>query len=158
VILKDMDQKAVQSGLETIRKIYRGRVDKGKMTPAEMDQKMGLVSGATNYDVFGDVDIVIEAIFEDLAVKKKVFSELDGICPPATILATNTSSLSISAIAAATKRPEKVIGIHFFNPAHVMKLVKIPGLGTSQETMMIVAFRKVSERYRSVSRNAPGSW
>jgi 3-hydroxyacyl-CoA dehydrogenase len=149
VILKDVDQKAVQAGLETIRKIYRGRVDKGKMTGAEMDQKMALVSGATNYDGFGDVDIVIEAIFEDLGVKKKVFSELDGICPPASILATNTSSLSISAVASATKRPEKVVGMHFFNPAHVMKLVEvIPGLGTSQETVDdLIAF---SESLRKI--------
>lgn len=149
VILKDIDQKAVQNGLETIRKIYQGRVDKGKMTSAEMEQKMALVSGATNYDGFSEVDIVIEAVFEDLNIKKKVFAELDGICPPTTILATNTSSLSISAIAAATKRPEKVIGMHFFNPAHVMKLVEvIPGLGTSQETVDdLVAF---SESLRKI--------
>jgi len=149
VILKDVDQKAVQNGLETIRKIYQGRVDKGKMTVAEMEQKMALVSGATNYDGFGDVDIVIEAVFEDLGVKKKVFAELDRICPLTTIFATNTSSLSISAAAAASKRPEKVIGMHFFNPAHVMKLVEvIPGLGTSQETADdLVAF---SESLRKI--------
>ncbi len=149
VILKDVDQKAVQNGLEAIRKIYQGRVDKGKMTATEMEQRMALVSGATNYDGFGDVDIVIEAVFEDLSVKKKVFAELEGICPPTTILATNTSSLSISAIAAATKRPEKGIGMHFFNPAHVMKLVEvIPGLGTSQETVDdLVAF---SESLRKI--------
>jgi 3-hydroxyacyl-CoA dehydrogenase len=136
VILKDMHQDKVQGGLKTVQKIYQGRVSKGKMTAAEMEQKLTLVSGVTNYDGFGDVDIVIEAVFEDLDVKKKVFSELDQICRPTTILATNTSSLSISAIASATKRPEKVIGMHFFNPAHVMKLVEvIPGLGTSQETI-----------------------
>jgi 3-hydroxyacyl-CoA dehydrogenase len=142
VILKDRDQHAIERGLTAIRKIYQGRVDKGKMTSGEMDQKMALVSGTTGYDGFKDVDIVIEAVFEDLEIKRKVFSDLESVCPPSTILATNTSSLPISAIAVGTKRPEKVVGLHFFNPAHVMKLVEvIPGLPTSPETVDdVVAF------------------
>jgi 3-hydroxyacyl-CoA dehydrogenase / enoyl-CoA hydratase / 3-hydroxybutyryl-CoA epimerase len=136
VILKDLKPEMVEKGLETIRKIYQSRVEKGKMTSGEVEQKMSLVTGTTDYDGFNDVDVVIEAIFEDMKVKKKVFSELDSLCPPATILATNTSSLSISEIASATGRPQKVIGLHFFNPAHVMKLVEvIPGIQTSQETV-----------------------
>ncbi|MBI1820932.1 MAG: hypothetical protein HY036_06705 [Nitrospirae bacterium] len=136
VILKDTNKEAVQKGMETIRKIYRGRVEKGKMTAGEMDQKMALASGSTTYDDFSDVDIVIEAIYEDAGVKQKLFQELEGICPAGTIFATNTSSLSISAIASAVKKQDKVIGMHFFNPAHVMKLVEvIPGLGTSTETI-----------------------
>jgi 3-hydroxyacyl-CoA dehydrogenase len=136
VILKDVSQEAVNRGIETVRKIYKGRVEKGKMTSGEMDQKMALVSGATGYDDFSDVDIVIEAIFEDIQVKKKLFQELEGICPAGTIFATNTSSLSISAVASAVKKQDKVIGMHFFNPAHVMKLVEvIPGLATSAETI-----------------------
>ncbi len=136
VVLKDVQPEIVEKGLGTIRKIYQGRVDKGKMTPSEMEQKMALVSGATDYGGFKDVDIVIEAVFEDLTIKKKVFAELDSVCPPSTILATNSSSLSISAIASATQRRAKVIGMHFFNPAHVMKLVEvIPGLETSPETV-----------------------
>jgi 3-hydroxyacyl-CoA dehydrogenase len=95
------------------------------------------------------VDLVIEAVFEDMEVKKRVFSELDGICPESTIFASNTSSLSISAIGSATKRPAKVVGMHFFNPAHVMKLVEvIPGMATSTETVDdVVAF---SESLRKI--------
>ncbi|TAK00406.1 MAG: hypothetical protein EPO39_15720 [Candidatus Manganitrophaceae bacterium] len=142
VILKDVNQAAVDKGLETIRKIYQSRVDKGKMTASEMEQKMMLVTGATDYSGFSDVDIVIEAIYEDLDVKRKLFQELEKNCPESTIFASNTSSLPISAIAAATKKPEKMIGMHFFNPAPVMKLVEvIPGLGTSQDTVDdVVAF------------------
>ncbi len=136
VILRDVDQAAVDRGLKTIQKIYQGRVDKGKMTQSEMEQKMALVSGATDYSGFGDVDIVIEAIYEDVAVKQKLFQDLEKVCPETTIFASNTSSLPISAIASATSKPDKVIGMHFFNPAPVMKLVEvIPGLGTSDETV-----------------------
>lgn len=136
VILKDVQTEIVEKGLGMIRKIYQGRVDKGKMTPSEMEQKMALVNGATDYGGFKDVDIVIEAVFEDLNIKKKVFAELDSVCPPSAILATNSSSLSISAIASATQRRAKVIGMHFFNPAHIMKLIEvIPGLETSPETV-----------------------
>jgi 3-hydroxyacyl-CoA dehydrogenase len=136
VVLKDVSQEAVNKGIATIRKIYQSRVEKGKMTAGEMEQKMALVIGATGYEEFSDVDIIIEAIFEDVRVKQKLFQELEGICPAGTIFATNTSSLSISAIASAVKKKDKVIGMHFFNPAHVMKLVEvIPGLATSSETV-----------------------
>jgi 3-hydroxyacyl-CoA dehydrogenase/enoyl-CoA hydratase/3-hydroxybutyryl-CoA epimerase len=136
VILKDLKNEAVEAGMQTIRKIYQTRVDKGKMTASDLEQKMALITGATDYDGFKDVDIVIEAAFEDLEIKKKVFGELDAVCQPGTILATNTSSISISAIGASTGRPEKVIGMHFFNPAHAMKLVEvIPGLDTASETV-----------------------
>lgn len=119
-----------------MRKIYQGRVAKGKMTATEMDQKMALVSGATNYSDFADVDLVIEAAFEDISVKQKLFCEIESACSENTILSSNTSSLPISAIAAPTKRPEKVIGFHFFNPAPAMKLVEIiPGIATSRETI-----------------------
>ena len=110
---------------------------------------MALVTGATDYDGFGDVDIVIEAAFEDINVKKDIFRELDRVCPEGSILATNTSSLSISALASATGRPQKVVGLHFFNPAHVMKLVEVvPGLETAAETVDdVVAF---SESLRKI--------
>jgi 3-hydroxyacyl-CoA dehydrogenase len=101
-----------------------------------MEQKMALVTGATDYSGFSDVDLVIEAIFEDIAVKRNLFCELESICSENTLLASNTSSLPISAISAGTKRPEKIIGLHFFNPAPAMKLVEIiPGLATSRETI-----------------------
>ncbi len=136
VILRDVNQEAVDRGLATIRKIYQTRVNKGKMTASELEQKMALVTGATDNSGFSDVDIVIEAIYEDVVVKQKLFQELEAVCPETTIFASNTSSLPISAIASATKKPEKVIGMHFFNPAPVMKLVEvIPGLGTSDETI-----------------------
>jgi len=136
VILRDVSQEAVDRGLKTVRKIYQNRVDKGKMTQSEMEQKMALVTGATDDSGFGDVDIVIEAIFEDVAVKQKLFQGLEKVCPETTIFASNTSSLPISAIASATSKADKVIGMHFFNPAPVMKLVEvIPGLGTSDETV-----------------------
>ena len=136
VVLKDLNQDVVDKGLATVRKIYQGRVDKGKMTAGDLEQKMALVTGATTFDDFKDVDLVIEAIFEDLGVKQKLFQEVEAVLPETAILATNTSALSISALGAATKRPEKVVGLHFFNPAHMMKLVEvIPGLGTSDETV-----------------------
>ena len=135
VLLKDIDQPRVDKGLDTIRKIYQRRVDRGKMTQEEMDQKMALVTGVTAYEAFKDVDLAIEAGPENLDLKRRIFTELDGLVPASAILASNTSSLSISALGAATKRPHKVIGMHFFYPAHIMKLVEvIPGLETSEET------------------------
>lgn len=136
VVLKDTDDDRVKKGIEMIRKVYQGRVDKGKMSASEMDQKMNLVIGTTSYDDFKDCDLVIEAVFENMKVKHQVFQDLEKVLPETTIMATNTSALSISQIASAVKRSEKVIGMHFFNPAPVMKLVEvIPGLQTSHETV-----------------------
>ena len=149
VLLKDVNPEMVESGLKTIRKIYQARVEKGKMSAKDAEQKMALVSGTTDYEDFGDVDIVIEAAFEDINVKKDIFRDLDRVCPEGSILATNTSSLSISALASTTRRPQKVVGLHFFNPAHVMKLVEVvPGLETAAETVDdVVAF---SESLRKI--------
>jgi len=136
VVLKDTDMDRVNKGIDMIRKVYQGRVDKGKMSASEMDQKMNLVTGTISYDDFKDCDLVIEAVFESMKVKHQVFQELEKVLPETAIMATNTSALSISQIASAVKHPEKVIGIHFFNPAPVMKLVEvIPGLQTSPETV-----------------------
>lgn len=136
VVLKDVDQAMLDKGMDTIREIYQSRVDKGKMSAGEMKDKTGLVEATLSYDSFADVDLVIEAVPEKMAVKKAVLAELDAVCPETTIFASNTSALSISEMAAATRRPGKVIGMHFFNPAHVMKLVEvIPGLETAQETV-----------------------
>lgn len=136
VILKDVDQARVEKGLEVIRKIYQRRVDRGKMTAEEMQQKMALVTGATTDELLRDVDLVIEAVPEQLDLKRKIFSGLDRVVPETAILASNTSSLSISGLGAATTRPHKVVGMHFFYPAHIMKLVEvIPGLETSDETV-----------------------
>ncbi|MEK6683858.1 MAG: 3-hydroxyacyl-CoA dehydrogenase NAD-binding domain-containing protein [Nitrospirota bacterium] len=142
VVLMDVHEAYVQRGLETVRKIYQARVEKRKMKEAEASQKTALVIGSTNYEGFGEMDIVIEAVFEDMDVKRKVFSALDAACPPRTLLASNTSSLSISAVASVTRRPRQVIGMHFFNPVYAMKLVEvIPGLDTSPQTVSdVVAF------------------
>ncbi len=158
VVIKDIDQTAVQKALDKVRSIYESRVKKGKMTASEIEPKIVLASGTTSYDDFSDVDIVIEAVPEDIKIKKQVFKELDDICPESTILASNTSALSISEIASVTKRPEKVIGMHFFNPAHVMKLVEvIPGLQTSEDTVMdVMAFAESLRKLAVRVEECPG--
>ena len=158
VVLKDIDQELLDRGLEKIRAIYQRRVDKGKMSPTTMAEKLDLVEGTTSYDPFSDVDIVIEAVSEDIELKKRVFQELEEVCPEGTIFASNTSALSISEMGAATKRPEKVIGMHFFNPAHVMKLVEvIPGLDTDQDTIdSVVTFAESLRKIPVVVQECPG--
>jgi 3-hydroxyacyl-CoA dehydrogenase/enoyl-CoA hydratase/3-hydroxybutyryl-CoA epimerase len=136
VVVKDVDQVRVDNGLATIRKIYQRRVDRGKMTQDECEKKMSLVTGTTTYGAFQDVDIVIEAVPEQIELKRQILRDLEAATPETTIIASNTSSLSISALGGSTKRPHKVIGMHFFYPAHIMKLVEvIPGLDTSDETV-----------------------
>ncbi len=136
VCLKDTSEELVKKGVEKIRAIYKRRVDKGKMTAQEMESKMALVIPTVSYDDFKDVDLVIEAVPEKMDLKRKVFQELDKVMGESAILASNTSALSISEMGAATKRPEKFVGIHFFYPASVMKLIEvIPGLATSAETV-----------------------
>ncbi len=136
VVLKDVDQARIDLGLETIRKIYQRRVDRGKMTQDELENKLALVTGATSYDAFKDVDLVVEAVPEKLDLKQQIFRDLDKAAPESAILASNTSSLLISALGGVTKRPHKVVGMHFFYPAHIMKLVEVvPGLDTAEETV-----------------------
>ena len=136
VVLKEVNEELAQKALGTIRKIYQQRVDKGKMTLQDLESKMSLVSVTSSYDALKDADLVIEAVPEKMELKKKVFKDLDAVLPAQAMIASNTSALSISALGASTKRPEKVVGIHFFFPAHVMKLVEvIPGLSTSEETV-----------------------
>lgn len=135
VLLKDVSQEFVERGLSNIKRMYDSRVKKEVLTQAEADYRFGMVKGTTSYEGFNEVDLVIEAALEQIAIKLEIFCELDKICPPHAILATNTSALSISEIAASTKRPERVVGMHFFNPAQTMKLVEvIPGIKTSAET------------------------
>ncbi len=158
VVMKDVDQAMLDKGMEHIRGIYQSRVDKGKMSAGEMASKISLVEPALTYDSFSDVDIVIEAVPEKMKVKKQVLAELEQVVPETTIFASNTSALSISEMASATKRPGKVIGMHFFNPAHVMKLVEIiPGLETSQETIDdTVAFTESLRKIAVVVQECPG--
>ena len=158
VVLKDVDQTYLDKGMATIRKIYQSRVDKGKMSAGELDSKMSLVIPALDYGEFGDVDIVIEAVPEKMALKRKVFAELDGVCPEGTIFASNTSALSISEMGRATHRPHKMIGMHFFNPANVMKLVEIiKGESTDDETVSdLVAFTESLRKIPVVVKECPG--
>ena len=158
VVLKDVDQCMLDKGMETIRQIYQRRVDKGKMSPGEMADKLSLVEPALSYDSFGDVDIVIEAVPEKMSIKKAVLAELQAAVPETTLFASNTSALSISEMATASDRPTKVIGMHFFNPAHVMKLVEIiPGLDTAQETVDdVVMFAESLRKIAVVVQECPG--
>ncbi len=158
VVLKDVDQKFLDRGMEQARKIYQSRVDKGKMSAGELDSKMSLVIPALDYGEFSDVDIVIEAVPEKMALKQKIFAELDGICPEGTIFASNTSALSISEMGRATRRPHKMIGMHFFNPANVMKLVEIiKGESTDDETVSdLVAFTESLRKIPVVVKECPG--
>ena len=139
VVLVDIDQKFVDRGISGITKNFSKMVEKGKMAAEEKDAIIGRITGAVGNSSFSDVDLVIEAALENIDLKRKIFAELDTICPAGTILASNTSSLSISEIAAATKRPDKVVGVHFFNPVPMMKLIEIiPGILTSAESADIV--------------------
>ena len=158
VVLKDIDQEMLDAGLATIKNIYQGRVDKGKMSATDMQSKLDLVETTLTYDGFEDVDIVIEAVPEKMGIKQTVFAELEEVCHEGTIFASNTSALSISEMGAATRRPEKVIGMHFFNPAHIMKLVEvIPGLDTSQETIDdVVMFAESLRKIPVVVQECPG--
>lgn len=135
VIVRDIKDEFVQRGINGIDKTLSKRVAKGKMTEEDKAAILGRISGTTDMKLAADADIVVEAAIENMKIKKEIFAELDEICKPETILASNTSSLSITEVASATKRPDKVIGMHFFNPAPVMKLVEIiRGAATSQET------------------------
>lgn len=158
VVLKEVNQECLDKALATIRAVYQQRVDKGKMSAQELEAKMALVTGTTSFDAFKDVDLVVEAVPERLELKQRLFRELDGVCQPGAILASNTSSLPISALAAATKRPEKVVGLHFFYPAHIMKLVEvIPGLATATETVDdAVAFAESLRKLPIRVRECPG--
>jgi 3-hydroxyacyl-CoA dehydrogenase len=140
VLLKDVDQKFVDLGLEKARSLWQARVDAGKMEAAELDRKLALITGTTSYDGFGDVDFVIEAVPERMEIKQAVFSELDEVTPGHAILSSNTSSLSITEMGEATSRPEQVVGFHFFFPASVMRLIEvIEGEDTSAETARAAA-------------------
>jgi len=136
VRLLELTQEALDRGLANIRKNYSASVTRGSLSEAAMDRAMSLIEGVTEYDALGNTDIVIEAVFEDMKVKKEVFTRLDKVCSPEAILATNTSSLDIDAVAEVTSRPENVIGTHFFSPANVMKLLEnVRGRHSSARTI-----------------------
>ncbi|MDY7080283.1 MAG: 3-hydroxyacyl-CoA dehydrogenase [Chloroflexota bacterium] len=158
VVLKDVDQGMLDKGMAKARSIYQRRVDKGKMSAGDMESKLDLITPTLTYDEFEDVDIVIEAVPEKMGIKQAVFKELEEACPEQTIFASNTSALSISEMGAATNKPHKMIGMHFFNPASVMKLVEvIPGLDTDQETVDdVVMFSESLRKLPVVVQECPG--
>jgi 3-hydroxybutyryl-CoA dehydrogenase len=124
--LRDVEDRFVQRGLDTIKGFIGKKVEKGKLTPAEHDKILGRLKGTTKPEEgAAGADMVIEAVFEDMKLKQSIFAELDRICPKETILASNTSTLSVSLIASAAKNPERVIGTHFFSPVPAMKLVEV---------------------------------
>ena len=125
VTLVETSQEALDRGLGVVRANYQRSAERGRFPVEEVDIRMGRFTGTLSMDELADCDLVIEAVFEDIELKKKIFASLDAIAKPGAILATNTSALDVDEIAAATKRPEDVIGLHFFSPANVMKLLEI---------------------------------
>ena len=136
VLLKEADQAALDRGLANIQKNYANSVKRGRFTQQFVDERLKLIRPALTYDGFANMDMVVEAVFEGMALKKHVFADLDRVCKPGTILASNTSTLNIDEIAAATSRAPYVIGTHFFSPANVMRLLEIVrGKATSREVI-----------------------
>jgi len=138
-VMMDVEERFVKSGLERIEKFLNRSIEKGRLSQEEKEKMLSRLSTTLSLQDMKDCDIVIEAVVEDIQVKKKVFTELDNICKPETILASNTSTIPITEMAAVTKRPEKFIGMHFMNPVPIMKLVEvINGLRTDKETTKTV--------------------
>ena len=139
VKILEMKQEALDKGLGIIRKNYEAQVKKGKLKQDKYEQRMSLLSTTLSYDDLKDADMVIEAVFEDMGVKEKVFKELDRVMKPGAILASNTSTLDVNQIAAFTKRPQDVVGMHFFSPANVMKLLEVVrGAKTGKDVLATV--------------------
>jgi 3-hydroxyacyl-CoA dehydrogenase len=143
VTLVEVKQEALDKGLGIIRKNYENSAKKGRISQQQVEERMALITGSLTYDDFKDADMVIEAVFENMAIKKEIFAKLDAVCKPGAILASNTSTLDIDEIASVTTRPQDVVGMHFFSPANVMKLLEnVRGSQTSDEvkaTVMAVA-------------------
>jgi 3-hydroxyacyl-CoA dehydrogenase len=144
-VLLDVDQAALDRGMSVIRRNYEGSAKRGRITPDEVGRRMALITPSTRYEDFAGarqsgVDLVIEAVFEDMALKKKIFTELDRLLKPGAILATNTSTLDINQIAAVTARPGDVVGLHFFSPANVTRLLEIVRTGAVSGDVLATAF------------------
>ena len=158
VTIADLSEDILEGNLSKTQKIIQSRVDRGKMSAEEAKEVLARIRTTTKMQDIADVDLVIEAVVENMEVKNQVFTELDELCPARTILTTNTSILSPTEIGTATKRPDKTIGMHWFNPAPVMRLIEVTaGLATSEETIeAIMEFsRKVGKTPVRVNE-APG--
>ncbi len=159
VVMRDIEDRFVENGLKAIGKFLAKSVEKGKMTEEQKKGVLGRIKGTTRMEDLKDADFVIEAVFEDLELKKSIFKQLDELTRPGVILTTNTSSMSITEIAMSTKRPEKVAGMHFFNPAPIMKLVEvIRGVHTNDETIHTVMemTKKMGKEPVEVKKDTPG--
>lgn len=158
MVLYDIAPAAVEKGIAGVRKLLAKKVDKGTMTQEVLDGTMALIIPSTALEDAANVDLVIEAVYENADLKKDIFSKLDAICKPECILATNTSSIPITSLAAAVKRPEKFIGMHFFSPVPVMKLCElIRAIKTDDETIQVVAdVAQKMGKVTVVAKDVPG--
>jgi 3-hydroxybutyryl-CoA dehydrogenase len=159
VVMRDIEDAYVDRGMKVIDKFLARSVEKGKLEATEKESIMGRITGTTDLSMLKDVDFVIEAVIEDMNLKKSVFKELDEMCRPEVVLASNTSSMSLTEIATATKRPGKVCGMHFFNPAPLMRLVEVVrGYHTSDETVAVTTelAQKMGKVTVEVKKDSPG--
>jgi 3-hydroxyacyl-CoA dehydrogenase len=158
VTLTDVGPEAVDRGLAAIRRNYESSVTRGRLSAEAVNERLGLIHGRVGYDGCETADLIIEAVFEDLALKQQVFAEIDRVARPGCVLATNTSTLDIDRIAAATNRPASVVGLHFFSPAHVMRLLEIVRGDATGEGVLAtaLALAKRLGKVGVVVRNAPG--
>jgi len=158
VVLVDVEQRFLDKGLATIKKNLGRLVEKAKLTKEAADATTANIKTSLSYDDLKDCQLVVEAALEKVELKREIFSKLDKLCPPETILASNTSTISITEIAAATKRPSKVIGMHFMNPVPVMTLVEVvKGLATDAETLnLVVEASKKLGKTPVVVNDSPG--
>ena len=154
----EVDQEALDRGMSVIKRNYDIQVQRGRMTEAQVDQRMSLLSGTTQYNDLGTADVIIEAIYENIDVKVEAFKKIESVAKPGAILASNTSGLDIDKMAAATSRPDSVIGLHFFSPANVMKLLEVVrGEQTSKETIATsMKLGRTLNKIAVLSGNAPG--
>jgi 3-hydroxybutyryl-CoA dehydrogenase len=159
VVMRDIEMRFVEGGIKKIDSFLSKSVEKGKIDTKEKDAIMGRIKGTLDMADLKDVDFVVEAVIEDLELKKGVFKELDELCRPDVVLATNTSSMSITEIGVSTKKPDKVCGMHFFNPAPLMRLVEvIRGYSTSDETIKTATelAQKMGKTTVEVKKDSPG--
>ena len=159
VVMRDIEMRFVEGGMKNIERFLSKSVEKGKIDASEKDTIIDRIKGTIDMDDLKHVDFVVEAVIEDLDLKKSVFKQLDELCKPDVILATNTSSMSITEIAASTKRPDKVCGMHFFNPVPLMRLVEIiRGYSTSDDTVNTTTelAQKMGKTTVEVKKDSPG--
>jgi 3-hydroxybutyryl-CoA dehydrogenase len=158
VVVREVSDDLLRAGLNRVEGSMRRGVDRGKLSAADMEAAQARIRGTTVLSDLGDSDLIVEAVIEQMDPKKEVFRELDGLCPPRTLFASNTSSLSITEMASVTARADRFVGMHFFNPVPVMKLVElIRGFRTSEETMTAArAFAESVGKSVVVCKDSPG--